>query len=64
MSVVPQPYIVRTSCIIGEGNNFVQSMSALAERGVESKVVNDQIGRLTFAGDLALAIRHLLESGA
>ena len=64
VSVVPRHYIVRTSWVIGDGNNFVRTMASLAERGIDPKVVDDQIGRLTFTDDIARAIRHLLESGA
>ena len=59
---VPQHYLLRTSWVIGEGNNFVRTMASLAERGIKPSVVNDQIGRLTFTQDLAAAIRHLIES--
>lgn len=64
VSVVPRHYIVRTSWVIGEGNNFVRTMAALAGRGIEPSVVNDQFGRLSFTEDIASGIRHLLESGA
>jgi len=64
VSVVPRHYIVRTSWVIGDGNNFVRTMASLAERGVDPRVVNDQTGRLTFTADIAAAIRHLLETGA
>ncbi|MFB7251789.1 sugar nucleotide-binding protein [Microbacterium sp. NPDC056234] len=57
-------YIVRTSWVIGEGKNFVATMRSLAERGIDPKVVSDQIGRLSFTRDIADAILHLLESGA
>ena len=56
----PKHYIVRTSWVIGEGNNFVRTMASLAERGIAPSVVNDQIGRLTFTQDLAEGIKHLL----
>ena len=59
---VPRHYLLRTSWVIGEGNNFVRTMASLAERGIKPSVVNDQIGRLTFTQDLAAAIRHLIES--
>ena len=59
---VPKHYLLRTSWVIGEGNNFVRTMASLAERGIKPSVVNDQIGRLTFTQDLAAAIRHLIES--
>jgi len=64
VSVVPRHYIVRTSWVIGEGNNFVRTMSSLAGRGIAPSVVNDQIGRLSFTQDIAAGIKHLLESGA
>jgi len=64
VSVVPRHFIVRTSWVIGEGNNFVRTMASLAGRGIEPSVVNDQIGRLSFTEDLAACIQHLLESGA
>ena len=64
VSVVPRHYIVRTSWVIGEGNNFVRTMASLAQRGIAPQVVNDQIGRLSFTQDIAAGIRHLLESGA
>jgi dTDP-4-dehydrorhamnose 3,5-epimerase len=39
-------------------------VASLAARGIEPSVVNDQIGRLSFAQDIAAGIRHLLETGA
>ncbi|WP_077490079.1 sugar nucleotide-binding protein [Sinomonas mesophila] len=64
VSVVPQHYIVRTSWVIGDGNNFVRTMANLAARGVKPAVVDDQVGRLSFTEDIAAGIRHLLDSGA
>ncbi|MDQ1074012.1 dTDP-4-dehydrorhamnose reductase/dTDP-4-dehydrorhamnose 3,5-epimerase [Microbacterium testaceum] len=64
VSAVPRHYILRTSWVIGEGNNFVRTMASLAERGVDPRVVNDQRGRLTFTTDLAATVRALLETGA
>ncbi len=62
--MVPRHYIVRTSWVIGDGNNFVRTMASLAARGVEPSVVNDQSGRLSFTEDIAAGIRHLLDTGA
>jgi len=62
VGTVPKHYIVRTSWVIGEGNNFVRTMASLADRGSAPSVVNDQIGRLTFTDDLARGIKHLLTS--
>ncbi|MEV7431954.1 sugar nucleotide-binding protein [Nocardioides sp. NPDC092400] len=56
-------YLVRTSWVIGEGRNFVRAMQRLAADGVSPGVVDDQVGRLTFTGELARATRHLLEAG-
>ena len=61
-ATAPRHYIVRTSWVIGDGKNFVRTMASLAERGVDPQVVDDQIGRLTFADDIARGIRHLLET--
>lgn len=64
VATVPQHYILRTSWVIGEGNNFVRTMASLAERGIAPSVVNDQVGRLTFTQDLAAGIQHLLGTKA
>lgn len=64
VSTVHRHYVVRTSWVIGDGNNFVRTMANLAERGIKPTVVNDQVGRLTFATNLAAGIRHLLDTGA
>ncbi|HEY0249214.1 MAG TPA: bifunctional dTDP-4-dehydrorhamnose 3,5-epimerase family protein/NAD(P)-dependent oxidoreductase [Gryllotalpicola sp.] len=61
---VPRHYIVRTSWVIGDGNNFVRTMASLAERGIAPSVVDDQIGRLSFTSDIAAGIRHLIDTGA
>ncbi|MGH3690512.1 MAG: sugar nucleotide-binding protein [Microbacterium sp.] len=64
VSTVPRHYIVRTSWVIGEGKNFVRTMASLAERGIDPKVVDDQVGRLTFTADIVGGILHLLRTGA
>ena len=63
-STTPRHYTVRTTWVVGEGNNFVRTMKSLADRDIKPSVVDDQIGRLTFTSDLAAGIKHLLESGA
>ncbi len=64
VAAVPRHYVLRTSWVIGDGRNFVRTMADLASRGVDPRVVDDQIGRLTFTDELARGIRHLLASGA
>lgn len=63
-SIAPKHYILRTSWIIGEGHNFVQTMMGLAEKNISPTVVADQIGRLTFTPTLVDAIDHLLTKKA
>ena len=60
VATTPRHYLLRTSWVVGEGSNFVATMASLAERGVAPRVVDDQIGRLTFAEDLARAVAHVL----
>lgn len=64
VGLVPRHYVLRTSWVIGDGANFVRTMRQLAERGIDPRVVTDQVGRLTFADDLAAAIVHLLATDA
>ncbi len=60
-STVPNHYILRTSWVMGQGNNFVKTMKSLADKGIKPSVVNDQIGRPTFTEDLAAGIKHLVD---
>lgn len=60
VSLAPKFYILRTSWVIGEGNNFVRTMMNLAGKDISPTVVHDQIGRLTFTSELVRAIDHLL----
>lgn len=53
-------YILRTTWVIGEGKNFVRTMLGLADKNISPTVVADQIGRLTFTGELVRIIDHLL----
>ena len=64
ISTAPKYYIIRTSWVIGNGNNFISTMKSLAEKGVKPNVVNDQIGRLTFTDDLAKGIKYLIDKQA
>lgn len=64
VATAPRHFLLRTSWVIGDGNNFVRTMRRLAEGGVSPAVVDDQVGRLTFTDELARATRHLLDSGA
>jgi len=54
-------YIVRTSWVFGEfGNNFVYTMQRLAATHPKLTVVNDQLGRPTWARTLAEFMLHLV----
>ena len=53
--------ILRTSWLYSEyGNNFVKTIQRLANERPEIKVVNDQTGTPTYAGDLAEVILKIL----
>ena len=53
--------IIRTSWLYSEyGKNFVKTMLSLTETKPSLKVVFDQVGTPTYAGDLALVITKLL----
>ena len=60
-ALAPRHYILRTSWVIGKGNNFVKTMKSLADKGAKPSVVGDQVGRLTFTDDLAAAMKHLVD---
>lgn len=58
----PSPCIIRTSWLFGRtGIHFVSKMLSLMREKKEIRVVDDQRGRPTFAGDLAEAAFTLLE---
>lgn len=53
--------IIRTAWLYSEfGKNFVKTMLALSDSHEQIKVVADQIGTPTYAGDLAKAIHKIL----
>lgn len=64
VALAPRHYVVRTTWVIGAGGNFVRTMLGLAGRGISPAVVADQIGRPTFATDLATGILTLLDGDA
>jgi dTDP-4-dehydrorhamnose 3,5-epimerase len=64
VGLAPRHYLLRTSWVIGDGKNFVRTMQMLAGNGVSPSVVDDQVGRLTFTGELSRATHHLLDSGS
>ena len=56
--------IIRTAWLYSRwGNNFVKTMRRLTAERESLNVVFDQVGSPTFAGDLADAISHIIESG-
>ena len=49
----PGNLVVRTSWVYGEGRNFIRSILGAERAGKALRVVDDQRGRPTWAGDLA-----------
>lgn len=59
-----QYIILRTSWLYSEyGKNFVKTMLNAIATKPTCKVVYDQVGTPTYAGDLAKSILHIIESG-
>jgi dTDP-4-dehydrorhamnose reductase len=55
-------WVVRSSWLFGPtGKNFVRTMLALGRERDEVSVVDDQRGSPTYVGDLAIAVRELIE---
>jgi dTDP-4-dehydrorhamnose reductase len=62
-SICPKHWILRTSWVFSEyGQNFVKTMIRLAQQHDTLRVVEDQFGRPTYAGDLAHLVVTLTEA--
>ena len=62
VSVCPQHWILRSSWLFSEfGSNFVKTILRLAEERNELRIVDDQTGIPTYAGDLAHVICDLVQ---
>lgn len=62
-SILPEAVVLRTAWLYSpHGKNFVKTMLALGRSKDHLRVVFDQVGSPTYARDLALAIRHIIET--
>ncbi len=63
-AVLPRHYIVRTAWLYAPGGrNFIHAILRRARETGRLRVVTDEIGNPTLAGDLAAAIARLVETG-
>ncbi len=61
--VLAKYIILRTSWVFGEhGNNFVKTMLRLSKSNDELRIVHDQVGAPTYAGDISKAIIQILKA--
>ncbi len=60
VGLVEKHHILRTSWVVGDGHNFVKTMTRLADMRIDPFVVDDQFGRLTFTSELVRAVDHLI----
>jgi len=59
----PRHLIVRTSWVFGDGENFVRAIVERGRQGGTIEVVGDQVGRPTYALDLARGLLDLVDGG-
>jgi dTDP-4-dehydrorhamnose reductase len=63
--LAPKSWILRTGWVFSEyGSNFVKTIVARAPQQAELRVVDDQFGRPTYAGDLARLIANIAADDA
>lgn len=64
-NTLPEAIIIRTAWVFSQyGHNFVKTMLRLANEHSELRIVGDQLGCPTYAGDIAAVIICMIEQSA
>ena len=64
MSLSAKYYLIRTSWVFGEGNNFVRKVIDWSKKSEVLRIVDDEVSSPTYAPDLAWATLQLIKAKA
>ena len=64
MSLSQKYYLIRTSWVFGEGNNFIRKVIEWSKKSDVLRIVDDEVSSPTYAPDLAWATLQLIKAKA